>query len=92
MERVLKRIFLGQLIPEDRYYSITKGMKEKETYYALRDAFEDQMKGLGLLREYEAVTDAYDDLQSALETEIFIGGFQIGARVMLEVLDPHMVF
>lgn len=92
MERVLKRIFLGQISPEDKYYNITKDMPKKQAYKVLYEPFEEKLKALNLLREYENVFDAYDALQEELEAEIFIGGFQLGARVMLEVLDPHMVF
>ena len=92
MESVLKKLYLGQLIPEDSFYNLTKDIKERQAFDAVYGPFEEKLKSLGLLREYEAITDAYDNLQIELESAIFTGGFQLGAQLILAVLDPHMVF
>lgn len=56
---------MGQISPKDRYYEITKDMEERQAYYARYEPFEEKLKALGLMKEYEVMFDAYDDLQEA---------------------------
>lgn len=93
MERVLRELFFGNITPIEDYSRITEEVKEKqEEYHQHFEPFEEKMKMLGLMDEYEALGNARGLRDIELDAELFSAAFCLGARVMLEVLDPHMVF
>ena len=93
MESVLRELFFGNIIPMEDGSRITEEVKVKqEEYRQLFEPFEEKMKALGLLKEYEDVGDARVLRDLELEAGLFSSAFCLGARVMLEVLNPHMVF
>jgi len=92
MKRILERLFDGKISPSEHYYDIIKDLKERQEYDTMHRAFEERLKMHGLLDEYELLGEAEDKVNAKLESAIFIGGFQLGARIILEALMDQSVF
>lgn len=93
MESILRELFFGNVSPVDKFYGTTLEVRQaRKAYMDLMDPFEEQLRRHDLFKEHEAVYSAQSQYQLETEAEIFSQAFCMGARVMLEVLAPHMVF
>lgn len=93
MERVLREWFYGNIIPIEGIGQAGEEEEKRENVYcSLLELFEEKIMALNLREEYEEMELARLKYDLERESELFSCAFCLGARIMLEVLDPHMVF
>lgn len=87
MDKILQALYDGKIFPAEQYRPIT------EEYIALwkkhYQSYEDFVKKLGspLDKEFIRIMDEQIDTIPLELSEMFIDGFRLGARMMIEVFE-----
>lgn len=89
MHETLKSLWHGELSPHDRF------IKEDSEYHRLSKRQDELIEQL--IRElsedgrkcFEKIDNLNGEMQSIVEEETFITGFQLGARIMLDVMSTY---
>ena len=84
---VIKELWHGNIIPQEDSRTNTKEMKELIGYIArhheeLDKDFTDEQK-----ETFEKFQDCWSEYMSLAEEAIFVYGFKLGAKMMLEMLN-----
>lgn len=89
MHDILKSLWRGNLTPRDRFvredseYKHLTQLKDKLLKQLLAE-LSDEAKDC-----FQKIEDLNNEMQFLSEEETFITGFQLGARIMLDVLNEH---
>lgn len=87
MDKILQALYNGELYPAEQYLPMI------EEYKALRkkqyENYEDFIKKIGspLDKEFKRILDEQLDTFPLQLSEMFIDGFRLGARIMIEVFE-----
>lgn len=93
METTLKQLYEGRLSPMDQY------LPQDEDYIRMQnasidhcDALAQKLKALepALSDSFNRIVDEIYDLSTQDCSRMFIEGFRLGARMMIEVLQPQL--
>ena len=89
MKKALKDLWYGNISPsEERYIDETVHKKLTAQYFA----YEEKLKTI-LSQEALDIVEKKEDILSQIssyhESEAFISGFRLGAKIMLEVLENN---
>lgn len=90
MERILEKLFLGDIAPETQFRPKSLEYTALRQKYRKRDQdFMEKLRSIGpeLEKEYEAVWETYFDLQDMETEEMFYQAFSLGAVLMKEILE-----
>ncbi|MEG0272742.1 MAG: hypothetical protein RR514_03580 [Christensenella sp.] len=87
MQRTLEQLYNGEIYPNEQLKVHAKGYQEaRKTAFEAYEALENKL--CQTMREELDAFLAKDSEASALEeTQVFINGFQLGAKLMLEILE-----
>lgn len=91
MKSVLEELFYGNIDPSEIFYPKSKEYKEVSRKYC--DDVEEFYKKLDpfLKESFNIVNGEFGDVLNYENLEIFLGGFRLGARIMLEVMDDSWI-
>ncbi|WP_195637790.1 DUF6809 family protein [Enterocloster bolteae] len=87
MDKILQALYNGEIYPAEQYRPLI------EEYKILRNKhyehYEDFIKKIGspLDKEFEHIMDEQLDTLPLELSEMFIDGFRLGARMMLEIFE-----
>lgn len=90
MDRILRKLFEGELFPYQNFHPLSKEYKKLAYDYELhRDKFIELLNNYNpvLSKEYQDVADEHATLLFHEISEMFIDGFRLGATMMIEILD-----
>lgn len=90
MEQVLQALYNGDISPLDQYRPRTEEYNElRRKYWRQNDQFMQALSQLdeGLAQEFDQLLDKQFEVVPLEMSEMFIDGFRLGARLMLEVFD-----
>lgn len=89
MEKVLKDLYNGEIYPAEQYQLATPEYKAaQKKQLLLYEAFLEKLDK-PLVREFEHILDAQLDTLSLELSAMFIDGFRLGAKMMIEVLKDE---
>lgn len=84
MDKILQALYSGQIYPAEQYHPSI------EEYKILRKKhYEDFIKKIGspLDKEFERIMDEQFDTLPLELSQMFIDGFRLGARMMIEIFE-----
>lgn len=87
--KILQALYNGEICPKEQYAPMA------EEYYALRkkhfEHYEDFIKKIGspLDKEFQRIMDEQLETLPIELSQMFIDGFRIGARMMIEVFEDR---
>ena len=90
MQKILKQLYDGEIRPLEGSYPTDPG------YHELRDQFDEKNNLLaGMLNDqgrklFEEMIDLRVQMDGSLDVDKFSGGFKLGARIMLEILEDAL--
>lgn len=87
MDKILRALYSGKIFPQEQYRPIIEEYKSlrKRQYEHYKDFI--NKIGSPLDKEFEHIMDEQIDLLPLEFSQMFIDGFRLGARMMLEVLE-----
>ena len=89
MNKILEDLYEGRVYPSEQYKPITKYYKhlrkEQQKHY---DDFKSKLDDT-LAKEFENILDEKCNAISIELSEMFIYGFKIGAKMMMEILQEN---
>lgn len=92
MNTILQKLYDGELCPAEQVSSkIEKYQNIKRDYYNNYKNFAKKLKKLNpsLNKKFMAIMDEQLDIVAFEELEVFIDGFKLGAKMMMEILDNN---
>lgn len=94
MKSVLMELYDGRVYPAEQFFPRSKEHKALlDRYCRHADEFTEKLSRLSPPRdeEFTKVMDEYMDLISADLAEMFVDGFRLGARLMIEVFQSELL-
>lgn len=95
MKQVLKKLFLGDIVPETQFRPKTVEYTAlRQKYCKLDQAFIEKLRELGpeWKVQYDAVWEKYYDLQDIETEEMFYQAFSLGMKLMKEVMETKPAY
>lgn len=87
MKKMIRELWYGNINPSENFFSETPNEKRtRRNLEECTDKFE-ALLSKELMELFEKREDLAADMRSATETNIFIKGFCLGARMMIEVYE-----
>lgn len=87
MDKILQDLYNGEIYPAEQYLPLMEEYKilQKKRY----EHYEDFIKKIGspLDKEFERIMDEQFDTLPLELSEMFIDGFRLGARMMIEIFE-----
>ncbi len=92
MKKVLRALYDGKICPAEQYYPTFEQTKEIRQRQLLHyHSFKQKLNELDadLTKQFEQIMDEQLDTVPFEYSEMFIDGFRLGARVMMEVFTEN---
>lgn len=90
MDKILQALYDGELYPAEQYRPLMAEYKKKrkEQYHHYEDFIQDLEKyEASLSRRFVEIMDEQIDTLPFELSEMFIDGFRLGARMMIEIFE-----
>lgn len=94
MKSVLMELYDGRVYPAEQFFPRSKEHKALlDRYCRHADEFTEKLSRLSppLDEEFTAVMNEYMDVTSDDLAEMFVDGFRLGARLMIEVFQSELL-
>lgn len=88
MKSILLKLYGGEIFPAEQYYPRTEEYRAlRKNYYQHYGAFVEQLKKLDppLDETFHQIVDEEFDTLPIEMSEMFLDGFRLGARMMIEI-------
>lgn len=92
MNTILQKLYDGELCPAEQVSSkVEKYQNIKRKHYYNYENFAKKLKKLKppLHKKFMAIIDEQLDIVALEELDVFIDGFKLGAKMMMEILDNN---
>lgn len=94
MKSVLMELYDGWVFPAEQFYPRSKEHKKMlDRFCRHSEAFTDKLSRLDppLYEEFSRVMNEYMDLSAADLAEMFVDGFRLGARILIDVFQAELM-
>ena len=85
--KILEELWYGNIITQDRYIPPNSQISKLISLVARNEEKLVSLLSDEAKTEFEKMKDNQSELSDLSEREMFISGFKLGARIMLEVMD-----
>lgn len=91
MDTIIRNLYAGNIFPEEDYRPLSKKYEQLlKKCCKDQQAFIEKLKKCSdqsLLSNFQDLSEEFQEMTSEEITEMFIDGFRLGARFMLEMLE-----